>query len=65
MKSLGMTSVDVNIIGQPLIAFFYIHQILKKKWEYNGTIHQLFIDFEISVYEGSIALSLSLEYPGN
>jgi hypothetical protein len=24
---------------------FYIHQILEKKWEYNGTVHQLFIDF--------------------
>jgi hypothetical protein len=24
---------------------FRIHQILEKKWEYNGTVHQLFIDF--------------------
>jgi hypothetical protein len=24
---------------------FYIRQILEKKWEYNGTGHQLFIDF--------------------
>jgi hypothetical protein len=24
----------------------YIHQILEKKWAYNGTIHQLFIDFK-------------------
>jgi sorting nexin-29 len=24
----------------------YIHQILEKKWEYNGTVHQLFIDFK-------------------
>jgi hypothetical protein len=24
---------------------FYIWQILEKKWEYNGTVHQLFIDF--------------------
>jgi hypothetical protein len=23
---------------------FYILQILEKKWEYNGTVHQLFID---------------------
>jgi hypothetical protein len=60
-----MTGVDVNVIGQPLIAYFCILQILKKKWEYSGTIHQLFIDFEISVYEGSIVLSLSSEYPGN
>jgi hypothetical protein len=25
---------------------FYIRQTLKKKWEYNGTLHQLFIDFK-------------------
>jgi hypothetical protein len=24
---------------------FYIWQILEKKWEYNGMVHQLFIDF--------------------
>jgi hypothetical protein len=25
---------------------FYIWQMLEKKWEYNGTVHQLFIDFK-------------------
>jgi hypothetical protein len=25
---------------------FYIRQILEKKWEYNGKVHQLFIDFK-------------------
>jgi hypothetical protein len=25
---------------------FYIRQILEKKWEYNGTVNQLFIDFK-------------------
>jgi hypothetical protein len=25
---------------------FYIRQILEKKWEYNGTVHQLFIYFK-------------------
>jgi hypothetical protein len=24
----------------------YIRQILQKKWEHNGTVHQLFIDFK-------------------
>jgi hypothetical protein len=24
----------------------YIRQILEKKWEYNGTVHQIFIDFK-------------------
>jgi hypothetical protein len=28
----------------------YIRQILEKKWEYNGTVHQLFIDFR-EVYD--------------
>jgi hypothetical protein len=25
---------------------FYIRQNLEKKWEYNGTVHQLFVDFK-------------------
>jgi hypothetical protein len=25
---------------------FYIRQILEKKWEYNGKVHQLFTDFK-------------------
>jgi sorting nexin-29 len=25
---------------------FYICQIVEKKWEYNGTVYQLFIDFK-------------------
>jgi hypothetical protein len=25
---------------------FYIRQILEKKWEYNETVHQLFVDFK-------------------
>jgi hypothetical protein len=28
------------------VQIFYIQQILEEKWEYNGTVHQLFIDFE-------------------
>jgi hypothetical protein len=27
-------------------SIFYIWQILEKKWEYNGTVNQLFIDFK-------------------
>jgi hypothetical protein len=30
-----------TVIGQGLIS-----QILEKKWEYNGTVQQLFIDFK-------------------
>jgi hypothetical protein len=25
---------------------FYVCQILEKKWEYNETVHQLFVDFK-------------------
>jgi hypothetical protein len=25
---------------------FYIQQILEKKWEYNGIVHRVFIDFK-------------------
>jgi hypothetical protein len=42
---LGITNADFNIIEQQLISFF-IQQILEKKWEYNGTVHQLFINFK-------------------
>jgi hypothetical protein len=42
---------------------FYIRQILKKKWECNGTTHQLFIDFK-KAYD-SVRRELNLEYPGN
>jgi hypothetical protein len=48
---------------------FYIQQILDRKGEYNGTEHQLFIDFKKahdSVRRKYYTIfSLSLEYPGN
>jgi hypothetical protein len=47
----------------------YIQQILEKKWEYNGTVHQLFIDFKKATIQSGVRyytiFSLSLEYPGN
>jgi hypothetical protein len=33
---------NISILDQ----IFYIWQILEKKWEYNGMVHQLFIDFK-------------------
>jgi hypothetical protein len=45
MKLLGIISVDFDVTDQPLIQIFCICQILEKKWEYNETVHQLFIDF--------------------
>jgi hypothetical protein len=48
---------------------FYIWQIPEKKWEYNGTVHQLFIDFRKPMIPLAgkyyTIFSLSLEYPGN
>jgi hypothetical protein len=54
---LARLTPDVNeIIGDHQCGFrhirsttdqiFYIQQILEKKWEHNGTVHQLFIDFK-------------------
>jgi hypothetical protein len=48
---------------------FYIRKILEKKWEYNGTVRQLFIDFKRATYQlggkDYTIFSLSLVYPGN
>jgi hypothetical protein len=51
-----LTSCVNEIIGDHQCGFrrnrsttdqtFYIRQILKKKWEHNGIVHQLFIDFK-------------------
>jgi hypothetical protein len=46
MESLWIISVDFDITDQLVIRCFCICQILEKKWEYNGTVHQLFLDFE-------------------
>jgi hypothetical protein len=43
----------INVINMNKIHFleittdqiFCIHQIMEKKWEYNETVHKLFIDF--------------------
>jgi hypothetical protein len=49
MKLLGFISVGFDITDQLLINYWsglFIHQILEKKWEYNETVHQLFVDFK-------------------
>jgi hypothetical protein len=47
MKLLDICNVDFNVIDQ--WPDFYVHQILEKKWEYNGTVHQLCMDFSILI----------------
>jgi hypothetical protein len=48
---------------------FCIHQVLEKKWEYNGTVYKLFIDFSKAYdsvrREYYTILSLNLVYQGN
>jgi hypothetical protein len=46
MKLLRIISVGVRRNSSTTDQIFYIHQILEKKTEYNGTVHQLFIDFK-------------------
>jgi hypothetical protein len=46
MKLFGITKVDFNVIDPMTDQIFYIWHILQKKWEYNGTVHQPFIDFK-------------------
>jgi len=43
---LGIINVDFDATGQPLIIYSAFAKYLKKKWEYNEAVHQLFIDFK-------------------
>jgi sorting nexin-29 len=38
---------------------FYIQQILEKKWEYNGMVYQLFIDFK-KAYDSVIVIGFGI-----
>jgi len=38
--------VDSDAIGQLLIIYSVFVKYLKKKWEHNEAVHQLFIDFK-------------------
>jgi hypothetical protein len=45
-KLLGIISVGFDVTGQLLIIYSAFVKILKKKWEYNEMVHQLFVDFK-------------------
>jgi len=45
-KLLGIINVDSDATGQLVIIFSAFVKYLRKKWEYNETVHQLFIDFK-------------------
>jgi hypothetical protein len=45
MKLLGITCVDIDLIAHSTTDHIsYFSQMLEKKWDYNGTVHQLFTD---------------------
>jgi hypothetical protein len=46
MKLLGIISVGFDVTDQLLISFSAFVRYGRKKWEYNETVHQLFIDFK-------------------
>jgi hypothetical protein len=45
MKLLGISNADFDLLGQQMIRSS-ISFILGRKWEYNGTVHQPFINFK-------------------
>jgi len=45
-KLLGIMSVGFVVTGQLLIMHYAFIKYLRKKWEYNAAMHQLFVDFK-------------------
>jgi hypothetical protein len=45
-KLLWIISVDLNVTDQLLIRSFAFIRYWRKKWEYNETVHQLFVYFK-------------------
>ena len=45
-KLLGIMNVDFDETVQLLTIYSAFVKYLKKKWEYNEAVHQLFIDFK-------------------
>jgi hypothetical protein len=46
MKLFGIISVGFDVTDQLLIRSSAFVRYWRKKWEYNETVHQLFIDFK-------------------
>jgi hypothetical protein len=46
MKLLGTISVDFDETDQLLIRPSAFARHWRKKWEYNETVHQIFVDFK-------------------
>jgi hypothetical protein len=46
MKYLGIISVGLDVTHQLQIKYFAFVRYWRKKWEYDETVHQPFIDFK-------------------
>ena len=63
-KLLGIINVDFNTTDPLLIVYSAFVKYLRKKWEYNEAVHQLFIDFKnacVSVM-GAIFYNILIEF---
>ena len=49
IKLLGIISVDLHVKDERLVTFRAIFIYLRKKWECNGAMKQLFIDLRIQL----------------
>jgi hypothetical protein len=45
-KLLGIISADFDVTGQILIMYSAFVKYMRKKWEYNESVHQLLKDFK-------------------
>ena len=46
MKLLETTNVVLDVTDRQLTKYFVFDRYWRKKWEYNGTVHQLFINLK-------------------
>ena len=61
---MGIINVDFDANRSTTEHIFCIHQILEKKWEYNETVHQVFIDFK-KAYDsvsGEVLYNILIEF---
>jgi hypothetical protein len=70
MKLLGVISVDFDVTDELLVKFFFAFVgYLRKKWGYNETVNQLFVDFKKAYdsvrREVLYSIFISLGYPQN
>jgi hypothetical protein len=55
MKLLGIIGVGFDVTDELLITFYASSDTREKNWEYNETVHQLFIDFKFKYLGMTVA----------